>query len=185
MSLVRFSFLAFASAVLAPFAAAQTTWYVDVANSGPGIGSLTDPYSSIQFAIEAPTTIDGDTLSVALGGYEEALNFLGKAITIEGQSPASGVGYPVLFSLDSLPPPHGTAVVFNSGEGPGSVLRHMDVVGGLGDFVGGERLGGGILISGASPRLEDVIIRKGTANRGGGVAIIAGSAPVVFYNAKR
>jgi predicted outer membrane repeat protein len=160
-----------ALALLAPSATAQTTWYVDVANTSPGTGTQTDPYSSIQAAVDAATTLDGDLLSVALGDYPESVDFAGKAITIEGQADASGTQYPV------IKPPTGTGVLIASGEGPGSVLRHMRINGGSGTLINSALTGGGILIRNSSPTFQDVVVRNSDARRGGGIAIIEGAAP--------
>jgi hypothetical protein len=59
------------AAAIAPLAGAQTTWYVDVNGTPPGSGTLADPYTSIQYAIDQPTTVNLDTLSVAPGTYVE------------------------------------------------------------------------------------------------------------------
>jgi hypothetical protein len=54
-------------------AAAQNTWYVDASAVAPGDGSALSPYTSIQYAIDRPTTVSGDTLLVAPGDYDEAV----------------------------------------------------------------------------------------------------------------
>lgn len=60
----------------------QTTWYVDGAGSAPGSGSLADPYTSIQYAIDQATTLEGDTIEVAPGTYCENVHFQGKPLTL-------------------------------------------------------------------------------------------------------
>ena len=50
---------------------AQTTWYVDAAGTAPGDGSLANPYTSINYAVNRPTTLHGDTVLVAPGTYVE------------------------------------------------------------------------------------------------------------------
>lgn len=62
-------------------AAAQTTWHVDAAGTAPGSGTLGDPYTSIKYAIEQPSTVAGDTILVAPGTYVEWF-FLSKAVTL-------------------------------------------------------------------------------------------------------
>lgn len=62
-------------------AEAQTTWYVDVTAVPPGSGTLASPYASIQFAHNAATTVDSDTLLVAPGTYVENVT-LSKRITV-------------------------------------------------------------------------------------------------------
>lgn len=70
--------------VLAPALQAQTQWYVDDDGTPPGSGSLSDPYTSIQYAIDQPTTVDGDSLLVAGGTYAEDLDLAGKALSLIG-----------------------------------------------------------------------------------------------------
>jgi len=73
--------------VLAVSTAQADTIYVDVNCPGPGNGSEVDPYCSIQTAID--NAVDTDEIVVAPGTYVEAINFLGKAITLrssDGQS---------------------------------------------------------------------------------------------------
>jgi len=60
---------------------AQTTWYVDAAATPPGLGTAANPYSSIQYAVDRPTTVAGDILEVAPGNYLESMD-VAKAITI-------------------------------------------------------------------------------------------------------
>ena len=57
-----------ASALVLP-AAAQSTWHVDVNAPPPGNGSAASPYTAIQYAIDQPTTLAGDTILVAPGVY--------------------------------------------------------------------------------------------------------------------
>lgn len=54
-------------------AQAQTTWYVDVNATPPGLGTQASPYASIQYAHSQPTTVNGDTILVAPGEYDENL----------------------------------------------------------------------------------------------------------------
>lgn len=60
-----------ASFLLAGASFAQSTWHVDVNGVPPGTGSPGDPYTSIQYAINQPTTLHLDTLLVAPGTYVE------------------------------------------------------------------------------------------------------------------
>ena len=48
---------------------AQATWYVDAHGSAPGSGTALDPFTSIEYAIHAPTTADHDTILVRPGVY--------------------------------------------------------------------------------------------------------------------
>jgi hypothetical protein len=46
-------------------AEAQTTWFVDASAVPPGNGTPASPYVLIQDALDAPATLDGDTIQVA------------------------------------------------------------------------------------------------------------------------
>jgi hypothetical protein len=72
------SFLSLALLSLA--AQASTTWYVDVHATGPGNGTQSSPYASLQYAIAQPGTLGGDTLLVAPGEYVENVDTLGKSL---------------------------------------------------------------------------------------------------------
>jgi hypothetical protein len=71
--------------LLASSASAQTTWYVDAAGTSPGTGTITDPFTSIQYAIDQVTTVSGDTVEVAPGTYCENVQFLGKVLQLESR----------------------------------------------------------------------------------------------------
>ena len=70
--------------LLAGAAPAQTTWYVDASNTPPGSGTPSDPYASLQHAVDQSTTVEGDTLLVAPGVYSEASGHLSiwKTLTV-------------------------------------------------------------------------------------------------------
>ncbi len=75
--------LALLSLIVFPAAAAaQTTWYVDWNNSPPGSGTESDPYTSLQYAIEQPTTVSGDSIRVAPGSYPESISFDDKSLEV-------------------------------------------------------------------------------------------------------
>ena len=48
---------------------AANTWYVDASATPPGLGTLASPYTSLQHAVDAPATQNGDTIFVATGTY--------------------------------------------------------------------------------------------------------------------
>jgi hypothetical protein len=77
------------SLLLAGSLQAQTTWYVDVNAVPPGLGTQANPYTSIQYAHDQPSTLDWDTLRVRPGTYRENL-VLSKRITVSStQGPDS------------------------------------------------------------------------------------------------
>lgn len=79
-----------------------------------------EDYPTIQEAIDA--AVDGDTVLVNDGTYEEAINFLGKAITV------ISVNGPEVTIIDSGPLVGlNTPVTFNSGENSLSVLEGFTI----------------------------------------------------------
>ncbi len=72
------------SSLTSVFAAEQTTIYVDHSNpTCPGTGTASDPFCRIQDGIAA--SADGDTVLVLPGEYAEAIDFLGKSITVRSR----------------------------------------------------------------------------------------------------
>ena len=80
--LARVSCPALLSVVCGGAALAQTTWYVDAGATPPGAGTPASPFASIQYAIDRPTTVAGDTVLVAPGTYYESLSVF-KTITVK------------------------------------------------------------------------------------------------------
>jgi hypothetical protein len=106
-------------AFLAPAAAAQTTWHVDVNATAPGNGTLASPYTSIEHALEQATTVAGDTLLVAPGTYVEHFDIV-KAVRVRS---AAGP-----LETRILPAPDSTSYVVSVSE-PGAVLEGFTVNG--------------------------------------------------------
>ena len=106
---------------------------------------------------------DGDTVLVSPGTYPEGLDFLGKAITVASTDGASVTTIDAATVFDS-------AVIFHSGEGPGSVLRGFTVRGG-----NGSQLAGGISCfdgtGSSTPLVQQCVIRENRTSLGsaGGV----------------
>lgn len=162
--------LSFSVPLSARPAASQSIWSVDSAAPGPGNGTPSSPYPSIQAAIAAPATVSGDTLDVAAGTYGP-IDFLGKALRIVGGSgrliDATGAGTP--------------CVLVRSGEGRGTRIEGLELRAGRGLLVNGVGRGGGALVDGATLALEactivDCVGGPNVANsRGGGIAAINGA----------
>jgi parallel beta-helix repeat protein len=139
--------------VFMSLASAQTTIYVP-AN-----------VSTIQGAIQSAS--DGDTILVASGTYRENIDFLGKAIAVEGASAAT-----TILQGGSAP---GAVVRFTSGEGRGSVLSNFTIQGGVPAAVPDA---GGIFIYRASPTIQNNIIQNNTGCGIGGFD----SSPLIAGN---
>lgn len=140
--------------LVTPAVPAQTTWYVDVQNCPGGSGSPSDPFCSIQSAIQA--AVDGDTVLVLPGAYLETIDFLGKAILVQSTQGAA------LTTIDA----GGAAspvVRFVSGEGPGSILDGFTVTG-SGNY---DAPGGGVYSLG-SPTIRNNVVTLNYTNFGGG-----------------
>lgn len=153
--------------VISTSAFAQTTWYVDASAIPPGAGSSADPYASVQHAIAASTTLDGDTIVVASGIYFESIDFLGKAVHVRG--PASGA----TAVIDAQGA--GCAARFTSGEGPASILEGVTLRHGTGLGTAPFLDGGGLHVRGASPTCLRLVVTANSAARGGGVYVENGS----------
>jgi hypothetical protein len=161
----------FLSVVLcASVARGQTTWYVNVAGSPPGTGTLADPYTAIQYAISRPTTVGGDTLLVAAGTYLEHIDFLGKAIEVKS---SAGAAATILDGSSS-----GSVVSFVTSEGPGSVLDGFTVRHGAGTGAMPDVVGGGVRCVGASPILKNLVVRENKAILGSGVYLESSTAQI-------
>jgi len=141
----------------------QTTWYVDAGGIPPGDGSQGQPYTSIQYAISRATTMDGDVILVAPATYVEAIDFLGKAIRVEGSAGALSTAITLPFGTQQ------SVLTFASGEGPGSILEGFTITGGFGTWVAGFLTGGGIYGANASPTLRRLVVEANKAFYGAGM----------------
>lgn len=110
---------------------------------------------SIQAAIDS--AVLGDRILVQPGMYFETIDFLGKAIDVVG------VGGPTFTTLDGQG--SGPVVRFANGEGIDSLLRGFTVRGGTAAIGAG-----GLVASGATPTIEDCIVRNNSGKFGGGVS---------------
>lgn len=157
--------------ILLSTAAAQTTWYVDGSGTAPGDGSQASPYTSLQYALDQPSTVSGDVLLVATGRYLESVDFRGKSVVVDG---SAATPLPIVDAASA-----GRALTFVSGEGPTTLLRSVVVTGGLAAVTSVGGRGGGVLIDGASPRFEGVVFEANLGALGGGVAVRNGSPEFV------
>ncbi len=122
---------------------------------------------TIQAAIDAAAS--GDTVLVSDGTYKENINFKGKAITV------TSVNGPATTTIDGGGIT--SVVIFNTGEGAGSVLNGFTITHGNASPLEG----GGIAVS-SSPTITNNVITANTGSNGGGGIGIAFAAPLVQGN---
>lgn len=132
-------------------------------SSADVINVPTAEHPTIQSGISA--ALAGDEVLVAPGGYNESIDFLGKAITVRGSEGAAvtmitGVGGPVVTG------------VFDFGDG-GAVVRFegFTIAGGSGFDDQGTLRGGGFYAHGPSADIfmTDCYFTRNDADEGGGV----------------
>lgn len=130
--------------------------------------------ATIQGAINAAN--NGDTVLVAPGTYSENINFSGKAITVTSSGGASDT------TIDGGA--KAPVVIFNTGEGAGSVLNGFTIQNGMaaGTSSNPNIEGGGIYVRSTSPKITNNVIQNNKAcSDGGGIAVYFGS-PLIQGN---
>ncbi len=142
---------------------AQTTWHVDVNGIPPGTGTAQEPYTSLQYAVDQPGTVDGDEILVAPGIYMESVSYRGKTLAIAS---LAGAAETILDAHGT-----GTVVVFQGGEHAGTELTGFTLRGGTGTPNGMGLRGGGMWASNASARIENCAIEDCMAEVGGGAYV--------------
>jgi hypothetical protein len=136
-----------------PCVARASTWYVDVTNpNAPGTGTELDPYTSIQYAVDRPATVTGDTVLVRPGTYFENLQLpFAKRLTV-----ASTDG-PLATVLRPATPAGGITIA--SPESDVSTLRGFTITGFLSPTTTPVRIDVG--------RLEDCVVTGNGAGSSG------------------
>lgn len=133
----------------------------------------TGNYNTLVAAISSTQVVSGDTILVYPGTYREnILSFFGKSITVKS------VEGPETTIIDGSIAPAST-VLFNAGEGPGTVFSGFTLVKGRGTRVSNQTYGGGLYVTNSSPTLEKLILRENSANFGGGMGIGLNANPVL------
>jgi hypothetical protein len=131
----------------------------------------TGDFPTIQAAIDALG--DGDIILLAPGVFtgegNRNVDFLGKALTVRGQSEL-----PEQSIVDCEH--SGRGFIFASAEGPGSVLRNVVVRNGLAD------LGGAVFCSYASPTLVHCTFSDLEATTAGGAIYLAGASTTATFD---
>ena len=128
---------------------------------------------TIQAGIDA--AVDGDTVLVSDGTYQENINFKGKAITV------TSINGSKVTTIDGGK--LNVVVAFVTNEGPGAVLNGFTITNGLaGDQSPGFGEGGGIVIENtASPTITNNVITANSACNGAGIGI-GFAAPLIQNN---
>ena len=144
---------------------ARNYFYVDAVFGNDYNVGLTPAtaFATIQKAID--TAVDGDIVLVYSGLYEEEINFLGKALVVQGVALGTA-GIPVLQN------PGDFAVSFYSGEGPDSILKNFII---KNSFMA-------VFIAGSSPTISNLTI----VDNMNGIEAYVGSEPdisnIIFWN---
>jgi hypothetical protein len=154
-------------------------------------------YSTIQAAINA--SVNGDTVLVEPGTYNENINFRGKRIVLTSRffltlDPAT-INSTIINGGSPLHPDTASCVIISSGEDSTTVLQGFTLTGGTGTLWDDEhapgnrfREGGGLLIQYSKPVIQNNIIRNNFATNlsgavgAGGGGIRMGDSYPRFYN---
>lgn len=161
------AFAAVACLMLLSATASADTYLVRANGSGD--------FPTIQAALDG--TVSGDIIELAYGKYDGAgngdLDFGGKAVTIRSQS-----GNPEDVEIDAEGnefDPH-RAFIFNSGEGPGSIVQDVTITNG---YTTGH--GGAVYSTGSSPTFNGCVFGSnkadGSESFGGAVYCTGASSP--------
>ena len=143
--------------------AGAVTHYVDPNGSAD--------FTTIQAAIDDPCTVNGDEIEVAPGTYNEAINFIGKAVRLYSS------GGPEVTIINGTGHLHVVQCV--SGEGRGTGLEGFTITGGYANGTWPNDCGGGMYNEGSSPTVTNCTFSGNTADYWGGGIYNDYSSPTV------
>jgi hypothetical protein len=121
----------------------------------------TADFTNIQAAIADAGTVNGDKIEVAPGTYNEAINFLKKAVRLYS---SGGAQVTIINGTGNY---HVVQCV--SGEGPGTILDGFTIRGGNANGGNHDDFGGGMYNDGSSPTVINCIFSGNSAGLGGGM----------------
>jgi predicted outer membrane repeat protein len=151
-------------------------WYVKTDGSNSNDGKSWDKaFATISYAIGQAS--DNEVINVAVGTYNESIDFDGLSITITSTDPQDPyVMENTIINANGSAGSPARVVTFNDGEDPNSVLCGFTLTGGYAPGTGIARDGGGIFCYGSSPTISNCIISDNYAgDDGGGIFCDSGS----------
>ena len=132
--------------------------------------NIPSDYTTIQAGIDAAN--NGDTILVQPGTYVEAINFIGKNITITSLVSTTGdTSYISQTIIDANQT--STAATFNNSEDTTACLNGLTVQNGMATY------GGGINCDGAKPTLSNLIVKDNSTDGCGGGIYCSNSDPII------
>jgi len=142
---------------------AGPTWYVSNQGNNNNIGYITDPFETIQYAIDFSS--DGDTVMVLDGVYSENITINEKSITVRGSGNPDNIiidGGHVGSTITV------TGIIFNSVS-----VENLTISNGTSEN------GGGIFAQDIALTLKQIIVRENTAlGNGGGVYLLGAQTEI-------
>ena len=164
--------------VLSQMVHAQNTWFVDDDTCpSAGDGSNINPFCLIQDAINIAS--DTDEIIVAIGTYNESIDFLGKAITVRSTDPSDRATV-LATIIDGTGTNAFHVVQCVNGEGPQTVLSGFTIIGGnAGGVAIPDGSGGGMYNFNSSPTVSYCTFYGNVAIFLGGGMYNDGGAPTV------
>ena len=126
--------------------------------------SVPRDFNTIQQAIDI--SVNGDTILVSPGTYNENINFIGKSIVLIGED----INTTILNGNQNS-----SVVTFENNEDSNSILDRFSITNGRSQY------GGGIYISNANPKIQNVKIYQNFSEDGGGGGLYCvDSSPNLF-----